>query len=196
MVCYTGKSNQLKPLGDISGVSLSCIAPLSGFFLGDNLVKHIPLTQGKFAIVDDEDYDYLMQWKWFAAKDKNTYYAKRNQVVAEIKFGEKRTTLSMHRIIMKTPIGMEVDHRDHNGINNRKKNMRNCSHMHNLQNKISIIGTSQYKGVYKRGCKWIAAIRHNRKIRHIGIYLSEETAAKAYDEKAVECFGAFAHTNF
>ena len=185
MVCYTGKSNQLKPLGDISGVSLSCIAPLSGFFLGDNLVKHIPLTQGKFAIVDDEDYDYLMQWKWFAHCRHGIWYAKS---------GPKGL---MHRLIMNAPAGVEIDHINHIGLDNRKSNLRLCSHTENLQNQRPTKGcSSKYKGVHRHGKKWEARITHNKKRMHIGYCECEIEAAEIYDKKAKELFGEFACCNF
>ena len=120
MVCYTGKSNQLKPLGDISGVSLSCIAPLSGSFLGDIPMKRIPSTRGKFALVDDEDYEWLMQWKWYAQRGGSTFYAART-----VCNDGPRHLIYMHRIIVNCPRNMQVDHVDHNGLDDRKINIIN-----------------------------------------------------------------------
>src|SRR3972149_4572931 len=107
-------------------------------------MKRIPLTQGQYALVDDWNYDYLNQWKWYAYKRKNTYYAQRN-----IRINGKRTTLSLHRIIMKTPKGMTTDHKDFNGLNYQEYNMRNCTSAQNTMHrkKHSVRCSSKFKGV-------------------------------------------------
>lgn len=152
-------------------------------------MKHIPLTQGKFAVVDDADYEWLNQWKWYALKSRNTYYACR-------RIGSKK--IYLHRIIMDTPPGMEADHRDHNGLNCVRTNMRNCTHAENLRNQLSGKGgTSKYKGVYWHWAarKWMARICHNGRLIYLGYYESEEAAARAYNKKAEELFGEFACLN-
>jgi len=89
--------------------------------------KEIPLTQGKVALVDAEDYDMLMKWKWFAHKDGNVFYAtfslKKDPVT------KKRSKLWMHRVIMQTPDGMQTDHINGDGLDNRRKNLRNVRYM-------------------------------------------------------------------
>jgi hypothetical protein len=99
----------------------------------------IPLTQGKFAIVDAEDFDRLKQYQWHACKCKSTFYACR---------AEGGRTIRMHRQIMCAPKGLLVDHIDHNGSNNRKSNLRLCTHAQNCYNQqVSSTGSSKYKGV-------------------------------------------------
>jgi hypothetical protein len=155
-------------------------------------MKLIPLTQGKFVQVDDWNYDKLMEHKWFAHKDKNTYYAQR-----QIKINKnKQKTISMHNIIMHTPIGQEVDHIDGDGLNCLEENMRNCTHANNCMNR-KYGGTSKYTGVSKyRGNKFQAQISNKGKKIFLGYHNNEEDAARAYDKAAKKYFGEFAHLNF
>jgi len=152
--------------------------------------KLIPLTQGKFAIVDAEDYDWLSQYKWCAAKDRYTFYAHR---------GSSGTTVTMHRVIMRAPKGVMCDHINHNGLDNRKSNLRLCTNAQNQYNKSPKKGcASRYKGVvWRRDCKkWRARIGFKRKRIHLGDFDDQMDAAMAYDDKAVELFGEFAYLNF
>jgi len=103
-------------------------------------MKEIKLTQGKVTLVDDEDYEYLNQWKWYAHKQGNTFYAKRYY-----HFGRKTNRIKiMHREIMNTPLHLEVHHIDHNGLNNQRSNLRNCTH-----------GQNQYSRTNKRRSKYV-----------------------------------------
>lgn len=155
-------------------------------------ISLIPLTQGKYAIVDTEDYEYLSQWKWQALEGIDTYYAVRKK-----KWGSRYKTLMMHRVILNTPLGMDTDHRNHNGLDNRKQNIRVCTRAENRQNqRPQKKGTSKYKGVRRPKNKWLAEIRTHSKSIHLGSYEIEIDAAKAYDAKAKELFGEFACTNF
>ncbi len=156
---------------------------------GENF-RLIPLTQGQFAIVDAEDYDRLAQHKWCAVKGRDTFYAQR------FKDGK---IVGMHREIMRAPKGMMCDHRNHNGLDNRKSNLRLCTSAQNQYNKRPKKGcTSRYKGVFLRSdCKrWRAKIGFNRKWIHIGDFDNQMEAAMAYDDKAIELFGEFAWLNF
>jgi len=153
--------------------------------------KEIKLTQGKVAIVDDDDYEYLSKNNWYFSGG----YAKK----ATSRKSGKHTIVRMHRVIMDAPIGVDVDHRDGDKLNNRKENLRLCNRSQNLANKkLGAKNTSGYKGVtwFKRDKKWRAQIKHNRKAIHIGYYDNLEAAAKAYDEKAREFFGEYARVNF
>ncbi len=150
----------------------------------------IPLTQGKFAIVDAEDYDRLNQYQWYACKCKSTFYACRCE-------GGK--TIRMHREIMRAPKELICDHINHNGLNNRKSNLRLCTHAQNCYNQqASSTGTSKYKGVSWHKCsgKWSARVRRDRKFYNLGDFENEIEAAMAYDKKAKELFGEFAYPNF
>lgn len=158
-------------------------------------MKEIKLTRGMVALVDDEDFDFINQWKWNAPKSKNTCYAKRN---VWLKNSKEYISVSMHRTIMNVSMEMVVDHIDHNGLNNQKSNLRICTGSQNGGNSISKGGSSMYKGVcwYKSKNKWIAYITYNYKRYHLGYFKLEETAARVYDEAAKKYFGEFAHLNY
>lgn len=154
----------------------------------------IPLTQGLFALVDGEDYEWLNQWKWCACKGHTTYYAVR---YAPTQKG-KRRWVRMHREILRLSEGVQADHRNSYGLDNRKVNLRPATHNQNQWNRLPQSKTSKYKGVSwnKQLKKWHTKIQFNNKQIHIGVFDSEIEAAKAYDRKAQELFGEFAHTNF
>jgi hypothetical protein len=102
----------------------------------------------------------------------------------------------MHRVIMKPPLGMDIDHKDHNGLNNQKFNLRICTRKQNARNKRST-GSSIYLGVYKTKRNYICArISMDGCCKHIGNFKTEEAAARAYDEVAKRCHGEFANLNF
>jgi hypothetical protein len=153
-------------------------------------MKTINLTQGQVALVDDGNYDFLMQWKWIAHKGRGTSYAERSE-----KQNGKFTIIKMHRVIMNTPIMMEVDHIDHNGLNCQKQNLRNCTHKQNMINQKPR-GVSKFRGVSwnQRMNKWKGYISNPH--THLGYFDAEEDAAKKYDEVARIRFGEFANLNF
>ena len=143
-------------------------------------MKRIPLTQGKFALVDDEDYDKVMQHKWRA---RMPHVSKPNDIYANTGQYRNGTHQHMHRLVMATPKGLYPDHLDGNGLNNCKDNLRNCTHRENLQNRHEN-ATSAYPGVSwnKDKEKWHAAVRVNGKKRHLGYFDVELDAAIAYRE--------------
>ncbi len=153
-------------------------------------MKKILLTQGKYTLVDDEDYDELMQWKWCAA-----YHPSGGWRVHR-KYKHSKTVL-MSRFIMNAPKGMDVDHRNGNPMDNRRSNLRVCTHQENCQgrrpNKNCL---SNYKGVSWFRGKWRVVIGTNKKQLYLGRFSNEEEAAKVYDTKAKELFGEYAYTNF
>lgn len=156
-------------------------------------MKEIPLTKGKVAIVDDTDYEQLMQYKWQASCYRGTWYARRGGLAA---LGQRGMTFSMHREIMRPPAELEVDHKDGNGLNNTRGNLRICTPQENRFNQRKHKGMSRFKGVVFNGGKWMARINVNRKTIYIGKYNTEEAAARAYDEAARKHFGEFARVNF
>jgi hypothetical protein len=161
-------------------------------------MKKIPLTQGQFALVDDWNYDWLNQFKWCAKKDyKNgTFYAIRNSSRKENNGKQKQ--IFMHRVIMKTPEGMDCDHKNHNGCNDQEYNLRNCTHQQNQQNrKKEKDCSSEHKGVTwdKKRQKWKAQIKFNGKSIHLGMFTSEIEAAMAYNKAAKELFKEFVCLN-
>lgn len=155
--------------------------------------KQIALTQGKVTLVDDLDYERLNQWKWYANKQHNTWYAVRG-----IRDYGKVTMIRMHREILHTPVGMDTDHKDGDGLNNRRNNLRCATTAQNHQNGRSRKGTSRFKGVCRnrRAGKWKAYIHAEGRTVHLGCFDSETDAAKAYDNAAQRYFGDFACTNF
>ena len=155
-----------------------------------NAGKLIPLTQGKFAIVDAEDYDWLSRYKWHACKSRSTFYAARRK---------GHTSAAMHRQIMYPPEGLVVDHIDHNGLNNRKNNLRICTNSQNLLNRrIRPDCKSRYKGVIwnAHARKWVAKVGLGGVRHHLGCFEREIDAAKAYDKAAKKYHREFACLNF
>ncbi|HUS72318.1 MAG TPA: AP2 domain-containing protein [Sedimentisphaerales bacterium] len=159
-------------------------------------MKFIPLTQNKYAIVDDADYEWLNHYKWYASYQRGRWYARRNIFDYE---KQKTTTISMHQMLLVVSIGNEVDHKDGNGLNNQRNNLRIATRADNQHNQRTQqrIKTSQYKGVHldKQYNLWRAHIKYNGKVIHIGRYKAEKQAAMAYDVKAKELFGSFAKIN-
>lgn len=156
-------------------------------------MKEIELTQGKFAMVDDEDYEFLTQWKWRHGCTHN--YAVRTQHYRVNKKG-KGKTIQMHRIVMDAPKGIMVDHINGNSLDNRKENLRFCNNGQNQSNSLSKKGSSSvYKGVNFHKNKWRATITINKKSLHLGTYDTEKEAALAYNTKAKEVFGDFSRLN-
>lgn len=172
-------------------------------------MKLIPLTKGQYVMVDDEDFEYLIQFKWNARKQEgkdHTFYATRTGRKNEGNLYRK--TIWIHRSIMKLndPL-LFVDHKDRNGLNCQKSNMRICTRGENMRNRKSS-GISSYLGVSKHKCKklkngneslffkWKAQIRHNNKPERLGYFSNEIDAAKAYDKRAKELHGEFANLNF
>jgi len=194
MLCCAVKPNQLKPMRGNSGANLYCATALIGFFIGDNIMKRIQLTQNQVALVDDEDYKELNQHKWYAAKNNyGGFFAVRGKGKSP-----HQRTVSMHREIMNFPKRMQVDHRNHHTLDNRKSNLRICNCSENMQNgKAHKGGTSKHKGVvwHKNKKKWMAQIQLNGKQTYLGYFINEIEAANAYNEAATELFGEFAYLN-
>lgn len=194
MVWYA-QNNQLKLAGGNSGLRPMCIPTLAGFFIGDSTMKRIPLTRGQYALVDDADFAWLNQFKWYALKGRTTFYAARAKYI----IGRHYQHLRMHRIIMNVSANKQIDHRNHNGLDNRRNNLRVCTNTENKQNGLPYKNcSSQFRGVWwcKNVKKWRAAITVNKKLIYLGYRSSEIECAKLYDAKAKELFGEFANTNF
>jgi hypothetical protein len=156
------------------------------------MIREIPLTQGQVALVDTGDYDFLMQWKWayFRTKTGKTGYAGRS--------APNSTYLYMHRIILDAPKGVQVDHKDLNGLNNIRANLRFCTPSQNSQNRAKDSRcSSQYKGVswHKSSGLWFACLNISHKRHYLGYFRSEIDAAIAYNAAAIKHFGEFARIN-
>lgn len=160
-------------------------------------MKNIILTKGKVAIVDNNDYRRLSKLSWYASKEKNgLWYAK-----AYIKIKKKKYfAVRMHRFILKLNISdkRQIDHINHNGLDNRRCNLRIGTNAQNSMNRRKSKGyTSRFKGVFwnKNRSKWVASIWLNYKCYYLGCYDDEVEAAKEYNRKAKRFFRKFALLN-
>ena len=151
-------------------------------------MKQIPLTQNKFALVDDKDYEYLSKFTWQCNKGYARRSWRENGIVKN---------QLMHREILKAPVGRQVDHVNGNRLDNRRSNLRLCTAQGNNRNVNSRIGISGYKGVqwYSKIKKWSAVITVNYKHKYLGSFDDPKDAAKAYNKAAIEHFGEFAKIN-
>lgn len=156
-------------------------------------MKLVPLSRGKFAMVDDEVFDMVSQFKWYLDSTSGIEYARRSF----IKNG-KKSSQRIHQLILDTPPGMQIDHIDMNGLNNQMSNLRISNKGQNgFNQKLRRVNTSGFKGVswHTMRNKWRSAITLNGKSFHLGLFDSASDAAEAYDEAAIRFFGAFARTN-
>lgn len=161
-------------------------------------MKTIPLSQGKVARVSDEDYERISQYKWCASEVKLKHRIIWYAVRRTSKKAPPCRTVLMHREIAAVAGIPLVDHRDGDGLNNQRHNLRPATANQNQQNRTKKQGfSSRYKGVFwnKEREKWEAQIRIAKRIHHLGRFSSEEAAGRRYDEAAILNFGEFAVTN-
>lgn len=149
-------------------------------------------------LVDDEDYELVSQYKWHIIKGKKSFYANANNYLGKIDNKYVNKPIKLHRLIMNAPDGTQVDHKDHNGLNNQKSNLRLCNNQKNNFNQTKRPNTSsQYKGVYLyRNGTWEAGLTLDNKKVYLGRFEKEEDAAHQYDYHAIKHFGDFASLNF
>jgi len=141
----------------------------------------IKLTRGKSAIVDDDLYEILNQFKWYAQKDLNTFYARRNS-----KIGNKRTFILMHHMVVGFPLNRKnIDHLNGDGLDNRRVNLRIVPHRENMGNtkdRREHKTTSKYVGIIfdKKRKMWRSSIKIGEKYIYIGHFNNEEKASESY----------------
>ena len=157
-------------------------------------MKVIELTKGQVTLVDDDDYKWLCKYKWhlhpkcYAAHTRSRAYSKQRIIL-------------MHRMIMDAQDDEQVDHINHDTLDNRRENLRLCTCPENQRNRRKVLKSgvsSIFKGVsWNWWChKWRARIKINNYTYYLGIFENEQDAALAYDMKAIELFGEFASLNF
>src|SRR5688572_7781938 len=134
-------------------------------------MKKIPLTQGKFAVIDSEDFEKISKYNYHVVKGKSnneTFYACRYQIVEG-----KETTRSLHRDILDCKAGFDIDHINGDGLDNRKSNLREVTRSQNNCNSVSHPNsTSKYKGVCRpTGVnRWRASITVNKSCKYLGLF--------------------------
>jgi len=150
-------------------------------------VAYVPLTQGKEALISSADADFIGQWIWC--------YNSRGYAYRKARKGSRQVTLYLHRVLLDAPDGTVVDHINGDGLDNRRLNLRFCTHAQNMVNrKLNINNSSGFKGVvwHKPRRKFIAQIQCGGKRIHLGYYLTAELAHKAYLAASAELHGQFA----
>lgn len=154
-------------------------------------MRHLKVKD-KEILLDDSDYDYFSKFKWYLQYSGKNVYAQTKILVG----GVFRTTY-LHRLITDCPTGMVVDHINGNGLDNRRENLRICTHRDNCRNTDSRTGTSKYKGVswHESRNKWTAQIHADGVKYHLGYFMSEVVAAKAYNKAAEEFHEGYARLN-
>lgn len=160
-------------------------------------MKEFPLGYGLVAKVDEEDWEMLIQYRWHPRRSRrvvteDTWYATTNITLAN----GKRSKIDMHRLIMRPPAGMQVDHIDRDGLNNQRSNLRLCSNAENQRNSIKSPGRYP-RGVFLvRGKKFGAQINIDGKKIYNGLnHETVEDAARAYNELAIRYHREFAVLN-
>lgn len=171
------------------------LAPMSKTY------THLQLGNGGHAIVDEEDFAWLSEFRWHGVRHGNCTYAR----AIAYPFGSRggQYSIFMHQLIMRVK-GSDIDHVNGDGLDNRKCNLRLCSKRQNQQNRKKVRGVSRFKGVcphyyrYKGHCLhrgWRATIKIDGRQVSLGVYPTEELAAQAYNEAAQKAFGEFASLN-
>jgi len=159
------------------------------------MVMELPLTKGQVALIDDDDFDEVAHLRWNAYWDPRakTFYARRGETVAV----GQQVTIRLHRFLLSAPKGVLVDHINHDGLDNRRSNLRLATHQENCRNRRRRHDAgSGFKGVTPNKPGWSAYLRIDGQGIFLGYFRDPVEAAKAYDRAAIERYGAFAFTNF
>jgi hypothetical protein len=187
----------------MSGPSENCRAALkkwhtelrekknASWFCDETDTVHIPLSNGLEALIDKADWELVAQYSWHPKKDRNslTWY-----VIANVPNSKPRRSILLHRLIHPVSEGLEVDHKDRNGLNCRRDNLRDSTRVGNMMN-VQWRRSKLYKGVrFRRGSYW-ARLRIKGKLKEVGGFETTQDAARAYNEMALLEYGEFAFLN-
>lgn len=162
------------------------------------MTREIPLTQGKVALVDDDDFDRVNAFKWCAVKmqsapQRRTHWYAKHCIYVD----GQAINIYLHRFILGTPDKIHIDHEDGNGLNCTKSNMRYASRRQNAWNtRVHLQSETGFKGVRRAKIGWAAHISVDGKSRRIGAFTSIEQAARVWDAAAIHFNKEFARTNF
>jgi len=152
------------------------------------LFREIPLTQGLVALVDHADYEAVANYRWCALYSGRTVYAARG-----VRRGKKTTTVYLHRFILGISSSrIHVDHKDHNGLNCCRSNLRTATVSQNAANsRKRLSGSSGFKGVHRHRDGWQSTITVNRKRYYLGLFKDKREAFRAYTNAARNLFGQY-----
>ncbi len=195
MVCYAVEHNLPQSAEGTSGLRPNCVATSVGSFIGDNTMKKInistPMYPNTFTLVDDEDYEWLNQWKWHAKRLTRGGLGVARWRLKTDPLGP--SAVQMARFIMDPPPGFVVDHIDHDNLDHRRCNLRVCTVSQNAYNAKPISKTSKYKGVswMRKARKWEANITVEGTCHYLGLFKTEVGAAEAYQNAAERYQGEF-----
>ena len=156
-------------------------------------MKEIKLTQGKVALINNEDFEFINQFKWYIYDN----YGRNFYAICSTHKPDK--TIFMHRLIMNvSDFKIQIDHKDRNGLNNQRFNLRTCTSSQNAMNRKKIKNcSSKFKGVHwnKQKKKWRSVVEIDNKKKHLGYFDNEIEAAKTYNKAATKYFREFARLN-
>lgn len=154
----------------------------------EGATAYVPLTKGYEAVIDAADAWLVERWNWFALQASGKVYAGRGTAANGVKY-----TVLMHRHLLSAPPSYDVDHRDLDGLNCRRRNLRLCTPSQNLQNTpVSARNKLGIKGVFHNGSSFVATIQAGGVGRYLGSFNTAEEAKAAYDAAASATFGEFA----
>lgn len=148
---------------------------------------YVPLTRDKIAVIDEEDAPCVLPHHWCAAKPHRVWYAV-SRINGEYTY--------LHRFIMQAVPRSRIDHKNGDGLDCTRANLRFVTNQENAFNSVKRVDSQNpYKGIFRQGDRWRAYLRLNGKAIHLGIFDTAADAARAYDAKAIEIFGEYARTN-
>ena len=175
-----------------------------GFFYheeSDTIVYRFMSNDNKaFIIVDVDSFPLIKNHRWsINAKRKPNgkgFYTSYARTAIWNRVKKKNDTVGIHQILMNPPKGMEVDHKNHNGLDNRRQNLRIATKQQNMFNLPKTNLTTGFRGVTKKGSLFTARVSSEKERLYLGVFNTAEEAALAYDIKAKELQGEFAILNF